>query len=119
MWLYPFILVGLGAIALRGRSLWARHRDLAIMLTMGILFGLSTVTATSVTFNSSTMRYVVDFVPAFALVAAIGWAWSYATFTRASVVRVAMAATWTLALGVSTLVGFALVLTPCPGTGSC
>jgi len=117
--LYPVVPVGLAVGALNARRMWQRARPLAIVLALGVLLSAIVIAAISLPFNASTMRYTVDFVPALVLVAALGWGWSLTQYSGDGTAHKVLAGTWLLALAWSVAVGFALVLEPCAGAGTC
>lgn len=117
--LWPFIGVGAIVAIARARAFRSRDRVLGALLLIGTTFGAVVVLAISLPFSSSTMRYSIDFTPAFAIVAALGWASSYVATSAGSYARRILVMSWSLAVACSVAVGVALVLTPCPGTGSC
>ncbi len=117
--LYPVIPVGLIICAANARKMWRRARPLAVLLGLSLVLALVVLVALSLPFNSSTMRYTVDFAPALILTASIGWGWSYAQYSDRPGVRRVLGSAWVIALTFSIAVGFPLVTTPCSWSGTC
>lgn len=117
--LYSVIPVGLSAWALGARSMWRRARPLVLMMGLTLMFSLVVLAALSLPFNSSTMRYAVDYAPVLVLVGSIGWGWSVNHYAERAGIRQAFTVVWLVALAMSVGVGSLLTLTYCGGTGSC
>lgn len=117
--LFPWILVGLASGAASAVAWWRFQRDLlATALAVGFVATFS-VLAVSSTFNASTMRYSVDFIPWFAVVACLGLLWVAVRAHMARPWRIAFTAVWSAALLWSVYAGMAIATIDCRGTGSC
>lgn len=116
--LFPLIPVGLATAAIAGRLLWARARGAVELMGIGLLASMLILFALSLPFNATTMRYTIDFAPLLVVAATIAVAVSYSVLPGKAA-RLAVAGVWTVTVLASALVGVALVLTRCPGTGSC
>jgi hypothetical protein len=118
--LFPSIIAGLGVSALRAKSLFSRSaRGLGWLLVAGSAVALFEAVSISLRFHASTMRYSVDFAPLLILVATIGWSWCFGRSPRGELRSIVLAGVWIASVATAVAVGVALVLTPCPGTGSC
>ena len=115
---FPAIAVGLRCIPLAFRSAGRNNRGLkcAVLAVFTLACGL--LAAISLPFSSSTMRYTVDFVPMFALLATISAVLVFGAATANEDHR-GLRRVWVAALVWSSYAGLMLPLTPCPGTGSC
>jgi hypothetical protein len=118
LWLFPSIVVGLAMLTAARRRVAEQMRGLIGIVVLAAAVSLMVVLAVSLPFNSSTMRYAIDFTPLLVIAGTIGAAAAVATAAGSSR-RVVLGTLWMTAAGVSALVGIALVLTRCPGTGSC
>lgn len=119
LWLFPYVTLGLAVTIARGRVMFTTARSLAWTLLVGFAFAIGVALAVAFPFNASTMRYLIDFAPTLAVIAAVGWAWNLGRSEPGSGARRFLAGSWAVAVGYSAAVGVALVLTPCLGTGSC
>jgi hypothetical protein len=117
-WLFPVIPVGIAITVFYARRLRRTHAAVSavglVMLGVGVLILL----AVALPFNSSTMRYTVDFVPLLVLGVVVIVS-AVACVVDRQAARVAVLSIWTLAVLIAVAFGVLLVQTPCPGTGSC
>jgi hypothetical protein len=118
LWLFPSVTIGFGLVAARFRQLVQRMPGLVTIAAVGLGVSLLVLLAVSVPFNSSTMRYEIDFVPlvVIGVVVLVGGALATSPCSRRTL---ALGSVWLASVGVSAMAGVALVLTRCPGTGSC
>ena len=74
--LAPVLLVGLACLATSFVGMWRRARALAVAAATALVTGVLALVLVSLPFNTSTMRYAVDFTPLLLLAACAGWAWA-------------------------------------------
>lgn len=117
--LYPVIPAGLVVLAANARRIWRQCRPLAVLLGLSLALVPIVLLAMALPFNASTMRYTVDFAPMLILVASVGWGWSFAQYRDRLTLRRVLATCWVAAVGLSILIAFLLILTPCTRNGSC
>jgi hypothetical protein len=81
LFLAPVLLVGWAALAASLRTMRARAHGLAVTALTALATGVLGLVAVSLPFNTSTMRYAVDFTPMLLVAACIGWVWARAVAT--------------------------------------
>lgn len=72
----PALMVGAFCAVTRGATLWQRCRSLAVVALTAAATGTLGLIATSVPFNTSSLRYVVDGAPMLTLAACATWMWA-------------------------------------------
>ena len=115
---FPVIALGLRCTPLAIRRAGHLRTHLSVTLGSLALLGAGIIMAISVPFNSSTMRYTVDFIPIFGLIGLIAFMASIGGVSGVSH-RPWLTRCWLALLAWSAAVGVLLSLTACPGTGSC
>jgi hypothetical protein len=117
-WLFPSIILGFAMLLSVPGRLTRQFRGLRQLVMLGSGVALLSLIAVSFPFNSSTMRYSVDFAPLLVLAATVAAAGAMSTASTTAR-RVILGSLWLVASAAGALAGLALVLTRCPGTGSC
>jgi len=116
---FPWVVLGLGVYAL-SFEVWRRtKRELLVGLSSLAVMGVLSMLAVSVTFNSSTMRYLVDFVPWLALVAAVSLAVALGSKRFSVNVRPAVIGLWSVTLLWSCYSGLAFAVVNCKSINYC
>jgi len=115
---FPFIFVGLRCLPLAFRRSGYAGRQTATHLILLFLLAVGLLTSVSLPFSSSTMRYTVDFIPVFALLATVSAVVALGAPAAEGEHR-GLRRIWASTLVWSALAGVLLSLTSCPGTGSC
>ncbi|MEI7624417.1 MAG: hypothetical protein WCJ88_12750 [Actinomycetes bacterium] len=95
---FPWIPLGLSIFAVSLRLWWRTERDLVLALGTLSAVAVLSLFAVSVTFNASTMRYLVDFVPWFAVVAAVSLAVAIGSKQFSTSLRPVIIAVWSVTL---------------------
>ncbi|CAN5575360.1 hypothetical protein BH10ACT3_BH10ACT3_06990 [soil metagenome] len=119
LFLYPLVPVGLVICAASARRMWRLARPLAAGLGIALVLAVVVLLELSFPFNSSTMRYTVDFVPSLVLVVTIGWGWSYSQYAGSATIRRVLTGAWLGALAVTVAFGLAGIVAPCSSVGTC
>ena len=99
--LAPVLPVGLACLATSFRSMWRGARALAVGAATAAVTGVLALVLVSLPFNTSTMRYAVDFTPMLLLAACAGWAWARSGSTGGERRRLDVAWVVATALGVA------------------
>ncbi|MEI6690080.1 MAG: hypothetical protein WCN97_12085 [Thermoleophilia bacterium] len=116
---FPWISVGLAVFSASNGVCWKTTWNLLLALGSLLVVATLSLLLVSAAFNASTLRYLVDFVPWFAVLAAVFLSFAIWTTQFSASVSSALIAIWTFALVWCDYAGFAFAVDTCRSINKC